>query len=65
MHYKLGQKPDVIRANNIDGVVEQISLRTTILRDIDGAHHYIPNGEMRMVSNLTQEWSRANITINA
>lgn len=55
---------DVIRANDIDGVVEHISLRTTTLRDLDGARYYIPNGEIRMVGNLTQEWSRANITIN-
>jgi small-conductance mechanosensitive channel len=55
---------DVIKVGEIAGVVEQISLRRTVLRDLDGARHTIANGEIRMVSNLTQEWSRANISIS-
>lgn len=54
---------DVIKINGTAGVVENISMRTTILRDLDGARHYIPNGEIRTVSNLTQEWSRAKIDV--
>jgi len=55
---------DVIRVGNIAGIVEEISIRRTILRDLDGARHVIPNGETRIVSNLTQEWSRAHINIS-
>lgn len=55
---------DVIKVGNIGGIVEDISLRRTILRDLDGARHVIPNGEIRMVSNLTQEWARAHIEIS-
>jgi small conductance mechanosensitive channel len=55
---------DVIRVGNIAGGVEEISLRRTILRDLDGARHIIPNGEIRTVSNLTQEWSRAHLNIS-
>lgn len=55
---------DVIRVGNIAGGVEEISLRRTILRDLDGARHVIPNGEIRIVSNLTQEWSRAHLNIS-
>ncbi|MFQ6122956.1 MAG: mechanosensitive ion channel family protein [Dehalococcoidales bacterium] len=55
---------DVIRVGDIGGIVEEISVRRTILRDLDGARHIIPNGEIRTVSNLTQEWSRAHINIS-
>ncbi len=55
---------DVIKTDDIAGIVEHISLRMTILRDLDGARHFVPNGEMRAVSNLTQEWSRAKIDVN-
>jgi small-conductance mechanosensitive channel len=55
---------DVIRTGGVAGIVEELSLRRTILRDLDGARHIIPNGEMRVVANLTQEWSRANINIS-
>ena len=55
---------DVIRVGNIAGIVEELSLRRTVLRDLDGARHVIPNGEIRTVSNLTQEWSRAHVNIS-
>ncbi len=59
--YNIG---DVIRVGSIAGVVEELSLRRTILRDLDGARHVVPNGDIRTVSNLTQEWSRAHLNIN-
>jgi len=55
---------DVIRTGNVAGIVEGLSLRRTVLRDLDGARHIIPNGEIRIVSNLTQEWSRAHLNIS-
>ncbi len=55
---------DVIRTGAIAGIVEELSLRRTVLRDLDGARHIIPNGEVRIVSNLTQEWSRAHLNIS-
>jgi len=59
--YNIG---DVIQVGSIAGIVEELSLRRTILRDLDGARHVIPNGEVRIVSNLTQEWSRAHLNIS-
>lgn len=35
----------------------------TIVRDLQGAAHFIPNGEITVVSNLTKEWSRAVLEI--
>jgi small-conductance mechanosensitive channel len=55
---------DVIRTGDVAGIVEELSLRRTILRDLDGARHVIPNGEIRIVSNLTQEWARAHLNIS-
>ncbi|MDP2718887.1 MAG: mechanosensitive ion channel family protein [Dehalococcoidia bacterium] len=57
-------KGDVIKVNGIAGGVEELFLRRTLLRDLDGARHIIPNGEIRTVSNLTQEWARAHLDIS-
>jgi len=54
---------DVIKAGNHSGLVEKITLRTTILRDLNGTVHVIPNGEVGTVSNMTYIWSRAVIDI--
>jgi moderate conductance mechanosensitive channel len=58
--YKVG---DVIRAAGVSGTVEDMNLRVTVLRDTDGAAHFIPNGEIKLVSNLAKEWSRAVINV--
>jgi moderate conductance mechanosensitive channel len=54
---------DVIRVGDVAGGVERITLRTTILRDVEGVVHIIPNGEITRVSNLTKAWSRAVLNI--
>ncbi|CAN5750828.1 hypothetical protein BH23PLA1_BH23PLA1_32790 [soil metagenome] len=54
--YKLN---DVVRIQGIGGQVEAISLRMTVLRDLEGCVHFIPNGEITKVTNMTHGWSRA------
>lgn len=54
---------DVVRVGDVAGLVEKITLRTTILRDIHGAVHIIPNGEITRVTNLTKAWSRSVLDI--
>jgi len=54
---------DVIAAGGVDGVVEKVNLRTTILRDLHGVVHVVPNGEIRVLSNKTKGWSRAVLEI--
>ena len=44
--------------------MEAIKLRTTLVRDGEGILNVIPNGEMRVVSNLTKGWSRVNIDVS-
>ncbi|HUG29423.1 MAG TPA: mechanosensitive ion channel family protein [Candidatus Limnocylindria bacterium] len=53
-------KGDVIRAGGVSGEVEDFSLRRTTLRDLDGVVHTVPNGEIKIASNLTRVWARIN-----
>jgi moderate conductance mechanosensitive channel len=48
---------DVAVVNTIGGLVEQINLRTIVLRDMEGAVHVIPNGEIKTLSNRTKDYS--------
>jgi len=50
---------DVVKVAGTSGLVERITLRMTVLRDTEGTVHFIPNGEIKTVSNLTHGWSRA------
>lgn len=54
---------DVVRIASIAGLVENITLRRTVLRDLDGIVHNIPNGEITTSSNFTKEMSRVNLNI--
>jgi small conductance mechanosensitive channel len=54
---------DVIKVSGISGTVERITLRSTHLRDLKGRLHIVPNGEVRIVANLTREWSRAVVDV--
>lgn len=54
---------DVIQAAGVGGQVERMTLRTTIIRDLQGVVHFVPNGEIKVASNLTKEWSRAVLEI--
>jgi len=53
------QVNDVIRVAGIAGLVERITLRVTVLRDLEGCVHFVPNGEIKAVTNMTHGWSRA------
>jgi len=55
---------DVVRIADIAGIVEEVNLRRTILRDLDGIVHSVPNGEIRVASNFTKEWSRVNLNVS-
>lgn len=59
--YKLN---DVLKIGDISGQVEQITLRMTVLRDAEGNVHFIPNGKIDTVTNMTHGWSRAIIEVS-
>jgi len=52
---------DSVRAAGVKGNVEDMSLRRTVLRDDDGTVHTIPNSEIKLVSNMTRDWSQVLI----
>jgi small conductance mechanosensitive channel len=54
---------DVINIGEKGGIVEKLGLRTTVVRSADGSVITIPNGEIRVISNLTKEWARAVVKI--
>lgn len=55
---------DVVRIAGVDGVVEELSLRRTTLRDLDGTVHTVPNGHITVASNMTRLWARVNLDIS-
>jgi len=54
---------DVVCLDGTCGLVEDITLRKTILRDLDGIVHHIPNGEIKKASNLSKKFARVNLNI--
>jgi len=59
--YRVG---DVVKVADIAGVVENVTLRKTVLRDLDGIVHHVPNGEIKTASNYTRHFSRVNLNIS-
>lgn len=58
--YRIG---DVVNMEGLGGVVEDISLRVTTLRDMNGTVHYIPHGEIKKVSNLSKQFAKVNLNV--
>ncbi|GMQ85663.1 MAG: hypothetical protein BMS9Abin07_1230 [Acidimicrobiia bacterium] len=58
--YSIG---DVVAIGGVTGTVEEIRLRTTVLRGLDASVHHVPNGEVRVATNLTPDYSRVVIDI--
>ena len=56
-------KGDVVTIAGVGGTVEDVNLRRTLIRDLDGTQHSIPNGEIVVSSNKSQVFSRLNEVI--
>ncbi len=54
---------DVVSIAGKNGLVEAINLRTTVLRDLEGNVHVVPNGAIETVTNMTREWSRIVLNV--
>jgi moderate conductance mechanosensitive channel len=54
---------DVITVGDVGGLVENMNLRITQLRDAEGRLITIPNSEIKIVANLSSNWSRADLAI--
>ncbi len=55
---------DTIRVASIQGTVEKMTLRSTLVRDDHGGLATIPNGEIKIVSNLTRDWVQAQVRVS-
>lgn len=49
---------DVVQIAGNGGLVERINLKTTILRDLAGNVHFVPNGKIDVITNMTKDYSR-------
>jgi len=54
---------DFIRTAGVQGTVEEITVRRTVLRDTDGAVHTVPNSNIQIVSNATRDWSQVSLRV--
>jgi small-conductance mechanosensitive channel len=59
--YSIG---DVVSIAGIAGVVEDITLRRTVLRDLDANVHSVPNGKVELSTNMTKKYSRVNLNVS-
>jgi small-conductance mechanosensitive channel len=54
---------DIVDLGEATGSVEEVGLRSTRLRSVDGTVWYVPNGEITRVGNMTRLWSRVMIEV--
>ena len=54
---------DIVQIADVTGMVEDVSLRRTSIRDLDGTLHTIPHSLIAVTSNLTRSWSRINLDV--
>ena len=58
--YRVG---DWVSLDGTSGVVEEITIRTTVLRDLDGHQHHIPNGQITTATNKSIDYNDINMVI--
>lgn len=59
--YRVG---DVVEINKTtSGIVEKLTMRETVLRDLDGQVHHIPNGNIEIATNMTMEYANINLDV--
>jgi small conductance mechanosensitive channel len=54
---------DTVRMAGVKGVVEEMSLRRTVLRDDDGTLHMVPNSQITILSNMTRDWAQFTLRV--
>lgn len=54
---------DIVEINGLTGEVESIALRTTVIRNANGNLYSIPNGDIRTVTNMSQDFKKALVDI--
>lgn len=57
-------KGDMVKVAGVQGWVEEVNLRRTVLRDLDGTLHSVPNSEIKVASNLTRGYSGVDLVVS-
>jgi small conductance mechanosensitive channel len=52
-----------VTGGSYGGVVEDMNLRRTVLRDVDGSLHFVSHGQVEVASNLTRGYSRLTLNV--
>ena len=55
---------DTISVNGVTGTVEDLSLRVTRVRAVDGSLVYVPNGDIRQLTNTSRGWAKAVVEVD-
>ena len=55
---------DIIKIAGVQGTVELMTLRRTVLRDADGTVHNVPSSQITVVSNLTRDWTQLALHVS-
>jgi small-conductance mechanosensitive channel len=55
--YRVG---DIVEIGSVSGIVESVTIRTTVLRDLNGHVHHVPNGTIQVTTNMTADFSQIN-----
>lgn len=63
--YRVGDFASIttLVGGDVEGTVVRITLRTTVLRDNDGAIHFIPNGNIARAANQTLDYAKINVEL--
>lgn len=59
-HMRIG---DIVELGGVSGVVEQLNLLNTRLRDLDGTLHIVPNGEIIVLTNFSMGFANVNLDL--
>lgn len=54
---------DTVKIAGVQGSVESMTLRRTVLRDADGSLHTVPNSQITVVSNFTRDWAQVTLHV--
>jgi small conductance mechanosensitive channel len=55
---------DIIKIAGVQGRVEFMTLRRTVLRDADGTMHSVPSSQITVVSNQTRDWTQLSVLVS-
>jgi small-conductance mechanosensitive channel len=54
---------DVVKIGDFTGVVERMTLRSTVMRNLEGQVHVVPNGNIQNITVMTRDWARAVLDV--